>query len=335
MASNLTTPLRRRSLANLLQADIPPRKLLLSPWLTERHQSLLYGPTGTGKTFVALGIALAVAGGGRFLDWEAPEARRVLFVDGEMDPRELQERCQILLPSVGVDPRDAGENLVLISQQDQEPDTRFPDLGSASGQHVILQHVSDFQPSLVVLDNFSTLFTVEDENSASAMDPVVALLSRLKAANAATILVHHPNKAGASYRGSGKLAVTFDSILALKQPDGGPSRDGVGFRLHWEKLRARHTAATRDREVSFDRGQWESVECFDGPAHTLVDAVRTHRYANQTEIGKALGWTQGYVSKVRQEAIRQGLVTVDEWTRCLDAAREARKSVPEDAELDF
>lgn len=330
-----TDGLRLRSLSDLLQADIPPRKALLAPWLTERHLSMLYAPTGAGKTFVSLAMALAVAGGGTFLHWDAPSPRRVLFVDGEMDTRELQDRCRLVLPSVGANPETAGVNLTFLSQQDQEMDADFPDIGTPHGQEVILEHVARLQPSLIVLDNFSTLCTVEDENAGHAMTPLVELLSRLKRANAAVVLVHHANKAGTSFRGSGKLSVTFDSVLSLKPPDGGPALNGLGFKLHWEKLRAARSEETRDLEVVFRDGQWAAQECFDGPTHMLVAAARTHRYANQTEIGKALGWTQGYVSKVRQEAIRQGLVTVDEWTRCLEAAREARKSVPEDTELDF
>jgi RecA-family ATPase len=45
---------------------------------------------GGSKTFLALAIGLAVAGGTCLLRWSAPKARRVLYVDGEMTLIDLQ-----------------------------------------------------------------------------------------------------------------------------------------------------------------------------------------------------------------------------------------------------
>src|SRR5689334_7442535 len=55
-------------------ADLPERVSLLDPILSSNTLALLYGPRGLGKTFVALGIAWAVASGGSFLGWRAAAA---------------------------------------------------------------------------------------------------------------------------------------------------------------------------------------------------------------------------------------------------------------------
>ena len=48
------------------------------------------------KNHVALGIAYAVATGGRFLKWDAPVASKALYVDGEMPAVAMQERLKRL-----------------------------------------------------------------------------------------------------------------------------------------------------------------------------------------------------------------------------------------------
>lgn len=77
---------------------------------------------------------------------------------------------------------------------------------------------------LVLLDNFSTLCEVMDENDAAAMTPTLGFLLRFKQARIACVLVHHSNKGGETFRGSSKLATTFEVIIGLMKPEGAPER---------------------------------------------------------------------------------------------------------------
>ena len=51
--------------------DYPKRKVLVSNLLHDREAVMLYSPTGVGKTWLSLSIALIAAGKGRLeiLDW--------------------------------------------------------------------------------------------------------------------------------------------------------------------------------------------------------------------------------------------------------------------------
>src|ERR1700749_2516983 len=84
--------------AQLMAADLPPRSDLLPPWLASDTAALVYGPPGIGKSFLALGVAWAVASGGSFLGWRAPRPRRVLYVDGEMGAAEIGDRLALFGP---------------------------------------------------------------------------------------------------------------------------------------------------------------------------------------------------------------------------------------------
>ena len=70
----------------------PRESKLLDPILPERSLSMIYAPRGLGKSWLALSIGLAVAGGDSLLRWKAPEPRRVLLVDGENPMADLQGR---------------------------------------------------------------------------------------------------------------------------------------------------------------------------------------------------------------------------------------------------
>ncbi len=48
----------------------------MSPAFRGHRKRLLYSYRGIGKTFLALGIATAIAGGGHFLRWAAPRSSK-------------------------------------------------------------------------------------------------------------------------------------------------------------------------------------------------------------------------------------------------------------------
>src|SRR6478609_9518026 len=81
--------------AELMAAELPPRRELLAPLMMSDTAALVYGPPGVGKSFFALGIAWAAASGGSFLGWRAPRPHRVLYVDGELGAAELRERLAL------------------------------------------------------------------------------------------------------------------------------------------------------------------------------------------------------------------------------------------------
>ena len=123
---------------------------------------------------------------------------------------------------------------------------------------------------VLILDNFSTLADIEDENSASAMSPVLNFLLNLKQRRVAAILIHHANKPGKGFRGSSKLSTTFEVILALTKPVDAVLHDGLRFEISWEKFRGKTAESTtgakvwlEDHEGNFKwvREASENVEC--------------------------------------------------------------------------
>ena len=118
------------SIAELLTMELPERKCLLDPWLPEQGLAMVFAPRGIGKSWFAMQVALSVATGTNFLNWEVPEPRRVLFLDGEMPLAVIQERFQQLVEAL---PTDPPENIPLNILTLDKQKFGMPDLSSEDG----------------------------------------------------------------------------------------------------------------------------------------------------------------------------------------------------------
>jgi len=289
-------PLRARSLGNLLDADMPRREFLLDPWLREQESAMVWAAPGVGKTLFTLTLALAMAGGGEVVGWKADRPRRVLIVDGEMPEDDLKDRLRGLLGAVaGLDLDAARANLHILARHGQHADAEFLDLGDEEKQKEVLRQIRSYRPDVVILDNLSTLATIDDENGAAETQKLVKLLAKLKQAKIAVIAVHHSNKAGTDFRGSSMLATTFEVIIGLTREKGAAMLDPTGsarFKLTWTKFRGRRGPAVTDRDMRLeDTGgglRWTASTPEAAVLEAIAALVRTGEYANQMQVRDAL-----------------------------------------------
>lgn len=106
--------LERFTAADLLRMKFPDPVWLLPDILPETGCYMLAGKPKSGKSWFALGMAMALAQGGRFLDRQTPR-RKTLYLALEDTPRRLQNRLNTLHPNA---PPDSLEDLTLqISAQ--------------------------------------------------------------------------------------------------------------------------------------------------------------------------------------------------------------------------
>jgi hypothetical protein len=332
-----TSRLKMPTLAQLLASSFGERRYLLFPWLREQESCMLYAETGVGKSMFALSAALAVAGGGEFLGWkpqETPsgEGWRVLYADGEMHITDIQERAQMLLDAVpGIDRNVVGKNLRFLARQHQDADAIFPSITEPAGTAFIRERVEKGPLDLVVLDNFSTLGEVEDENAASSFNAIQQFLLQLKVQGVATILVHHANKTGEDFRGSSKLAATFETIIRLERLRDRSTHDTAQFRVRWDKVRAGGPKRTvRDvvarlveeppKEEDGFGAKGRMVWAFEDAALSVLDDLKERlsagEFRSQAEIATLYGVSPPTARAYLDRGIRAGLWTeeqVDRW----------------------
>ncbi len=288
---------------------------------------MVYSATGVGKSMFALSAALAIAGGGAFLGWKPEERKasngwRVLYVDGEMHITDIQERARLLLNAVpGLNRERVGENLCFLARQHQAPRALFPSITEQDGMAFMGERVRKGPFDLIVLDNFSTLGEVEDENAASSFNAIQQFLLNLKVQGVATMLVHHANKTGGDFRGSSKLAATFETIILLERLREEAEHGAAQFRVRWDKVRAggpkrkvRDIVAKLTSEEQFnepDRLTWEfeaeELERLDDIKERLIDG----QFINQKEISDQYGVSKPMARKYLDKGIRLGIWTID------------------------
>lgn len=260
--------LRAVTVTDLLQMDVAEREMVLHPFLPVQGLAMLYSKRGVGKTFIALGISAAVAGGTQFLKWKAPSARGVLYVDGEMPLSSLKERlCNV---SAGMDLNGPLDNLKIITPDLQTQG--LPDLSTINGQDEIEEHLEGV--GLLVLDNLSALVRSGKENDGDDWLPVQGWALDLRRRGISVLFVHHAGKSGAQ-RGASRREDLLDSVVTLHHPSDYCASEGLRCEVVFEKARGFYGEDAKPFEVRMSAGlSGESVFTVSDPETTIEARAR-------------------------------------------------------------
>jgi hypothetical protein len=239
--------------AELLARKFPPREFILDPWLPSQGLAMLFAERGVGKTWVAMNIAHAVAGGGDFLGWCAPSPKRVVYFDGEMPAALIQERYASIVASSSVEAPE--DNFRIVSAELQRDG--LPDLADAASQRFYDDAIQD--ADLVIIDNLSTTCRSLKENDADSWSPVQVWNLRQRAAGRSVLLVHHAGKSGLQ-RGSSRKDDVLDTIVRLCRPSGYSAQEGARFEVHYDKARGLFGVEATPFEARLEGGVWSKGE---------------------------------------------------------------------------
>jgi hypothetical protein len=192
--------------------------------------SMLYGKSGTGKTFCALDMACCVASGRKWAG-HAVKPGPVVYVAGE-GANGYWDRLNAWIRKHGIRPADfrlIPEPVRLWSRSGDTPDTL--------SQLTYEVNRMGIRPVLVVIDTLGTALGGADENDNGHMNQLADNAESLaREWGAAVLLIHHVGKAGtsiprgaqalqdrmamhAAYSGDGR---TSGSLTCTKQKDGEP-----------------------------------------------------------------------------------------------------------------
>jgi DNA-binding CsgD family transcriptional regulator len=286
---------RQLTAPELLAANLQGRELMLDPFLGSNSLSLLYGPRGLGKTFVAMGIAAAVAGGGSFLGWKADRPRRVLYIDGEMSAISLQERLRML----GAAPPTLKFLIADLATG------AFPDLGYMEGQIRLMTTWG--KPELVVLDNLASLAGVKTGN-ADYWTEMQRFLLMQRRHGRAMLIVHHANKQGLQ-RGTNRREDVLDVVMALRRPADYQPQDGARFDVHFEKARGLYGDAVQPIEAKMETDNHGVAHWTWRPTH-LGELERYARMLEQGMNASQIAVEMG-ISKSRSYRLRERVLVSD------------------------
>jgi putative DNA primase/helicase len=296
---------RAIEIADFLALDLPPREMLLDPWLPRQGLSMIYAPRGVGKTYLALSVAYALASGGSVLRWRAPRPAGVLYIDGEMPAVVMQERLAALVRSSDAVPRAPLQILSTDTQPDGVP---MPDL-TRPEDHAALDPLLG-GVEVIIVDNISTLCRTGRENEAESWLPVQGWALRQRASGRSVVFIHHAGKGGAQ-RGTSRREDVLDTVIALRRPAEYVPQDGAVFVVEYEKCRGIHgndvtpfearLATLPDGRMAWTTRDVETAN-FDRVIELLRDGL------SQSEIAEELGINKSNVSRHARKAKEQGLI---------------------------
>lgn len=294
-------PQRKLVLVNgneMLNRDIPRRDPIF-PWLLQQALVMLYAWRGVGKTWVSLGIAVAIATGGKFLKWHASKPHKVVYLDGEMPAYSLQERLKVLAPSGLPNP----DNLKFLTPDFQK--AGMPDLATPAGQAEI-DALIEADTTLIIVDNISALCRSGKENEAEGWIPVQTWALRHRAAGRSVLFVHHAGKGG-NQRGSSKREDLLDTVLMLKHPGGYTSDKGALFEVHFEKSRHLAGDETMPFVAQLQGGDWQVVDIENSIFDKVVELANLGM--KQADIAHELSAAKSTVHRNYKKAVEAGLIT--------------------------
>lgn len=228
-----------RSLSEILTCTPPP--VMVEGLLPKIGVCLLYGDSGTAKTYSAVYLAWAVAGGtDTFLGQKIHNHGDVLYISAE-DDTGVASRYRALTLAYGVPHHD-----VYITNKLSPLDGEAPAFHAADGTpstltaltpHVLLASLqaAGVSPALVVVDTFSTAFSsLESENDNTQVASLIRQMETVSTELECPVLVlHHTGKDdGKGARGASSFKGNAFSIMKSAK-----DKNGV-FTISSEKWKA-------------------------------------------------------------------------------------------------
>jgi DNA repair protein RadA/Sms len=155
---------------------------------------LIGGDPGIGKSTLMLQMAMEMA-----------NSQRVLYVSGEESERQIKMRAVRLINPVGAQhAATLPQNLLLVTETNLE---------------VILNHVRDIKPDLLIVDSIQTVYLSNLDSSAGSVSQVRECASQLrelaKSSGISVFMIGHVTKDGA-IAGPRVLEHIVDTVLYLE-----------------------------------------------------------------------------------------------------------------------
>ena len=180
-------------------------KFLIPGILVEGGSTVIYAPPGSGKSLVAMALALAASQGGNFLGiHQFAEPISVLYLD--QDGNNTKEFNARLL-AFGA--QDTNPNLMCLMHQNIL-------LTNAKQRASLLEDCLAMGVRLLIIDSFTRIHDL-CEKSETDMKKVSAAIKEFTLRGITVVMLHHSTKGGTTYRGNNEIAAGSDGVFKMEK----------------------------------------------------------------------------------------------------------------------
>lgn len=235
----------------------PQLEFLVDDMLTTGDKSILAGVSGSGKSFLALDMAMSISRGTEFLG-RAVQQGGVIYQAGE-GARGLKKRIKAYRKYKEIPDGEDVPFVILPSKVDlfsREGDTQKL-IDEVNAWKIVMPDLK-----LLVIDTFNRASTGADENSGKDVGQFIDSIDRLQlGCGVHVMIVHHMNANGGKVRGHTSLYADVDQVLTVirdeetgdrtltlsKQKDG---EDGVKIRFSLAQVKIGYNPITEKDTTS-------------------------------------------------------------------------------------
>ena len=180
--------------------DVKPQVWWLNHYMPANEVTLLAAHGGTGKSTLALQLAVALALGVPFLG-KTTQPARVLFLSAEDPAPVVMRRLRKIITAMGLDVELLRANLRVIDATEGEP-ALFAETGSGKGRSGattpaysdLKAYIDANEIDVVIADNASDLFDGDEINRAMVRRFISALRRLVRSRGGAVLLLSHVDK---------------------------------------------------------------------------------------------------------------------------------------------
>jgi putative DNA primase/helicase len=265
----------------------------------------LYAMRGVGKSWFGIDLGHALAEGRPFGPWQISVEHKVLYVDGEMQPDDIQRRDRAL--------SSGSQNFFYLNHQLFFDLTgQVMNIADLLFQEALFQVCVDGKYEIIFLDNLSTLVYGVDENKGLDWEQIQPWMMRLRRAQIATLWLAHAGRSGEYMRGHSKREDPAIFLIRLDPYDDIDQEPGAHFYVRFQKARqATKLPLPYEFHYKPNGSRTELYYQEAGYLHLLVRLVHEGLSSNR-EIAEELGISAGYVSKLAKKAASEGLIQIKE-----------------------
>jgi DNA-binding transcriptional ArsR family regulator len=295
---------------DLAEATPRPAEWLVKDLIPARHATNLYGDSGTGKSLIALYLALCVIEGIPFLNFPTTKRGKVLYLDLELDAEIHTLRWWAIARGAGYTTPPKGLRYVRWTQ------------GLIGHEQALWELIEQEQPALLIVDSFG-------KATGKPLDPdlAIALYNLFDALPVPVLVIDHtakpnPEIPAESAREYGTVYKRHYARSAIQVDLQGSERGHIGVILRHQKSNFGRLAPEIPLTLAFleedgvmlevrlqygGQAVQSNAELF-GRRGEVVRFLSENGEATQKQIAEGIDLSQGRVSIYLKQLIADGIV---------------------------